>query len=411
MRRDGKTTPRGTFAWLVLIVAANLVFWGAEVATAQSQFSPALRVNDKAITAYELDQREALLRALGAPGNLASEARERLIEERLQGQAAEELELELSEEALRAGAEEFAQRSNIDADTFISTLAERGVAAETFLDFIEAGTLWREVVRVRFGPRAQVSEDEIDRALALAGQSGGARVLVSEIILPARNAEELAIAEARAAQIAGLSGFEAFSNAARNVSASPTAQRGGRIDWVPLSELPAPLRADLLTLPPGGITEPLRTPTALAIFQLRALQELPPERPTTVAVDYAEFRMPGASDAEVRALAGEVDTCDDLFGLATGLPEDRLLREVRSPSELPADVSGILAELDADEISTRLVRGNTRIILMLCGRTSEQAEALDRGTVRRRLVNARIASYANAYLAELRSDAEIIELQ
>jgi hypothetical protein len=45
---------------------------------------------------------------------------------------------------------------------------------------------------------------------------------------------------------------------------------------------------------------------------------------------------------------------------------------------------------------------------MLCGRTTEQAQDVDRGSVRRQLVNQRIVSYGAAYLAELRSDAVIV---
>lgn len=376
---------------------------------AQGQFAPLIRVNDKAITAYEFDQRVALLSALGALGNLEAEARERLIEERLQVQAAEEMDIQVSEEDIFAGIEEYAQRANTDPETFLSVLGRNGVAEDSFRTFVEAGLLWREFVRARFGPQAQISEEEVDRAVALAGRSGGARVLVSEVILPARTPEELAEAEARAAQISEIRSFEAFAAAARDYSASPTAQVGGRIDWLSLSELPPPLQTELLTLPPGGVTQPLRVPNAVAVFQLRALEELPPENLETVAVDYAAFLVPEASLEEAREVAASVDTCDDLYGVAKGLPEERLLRETLPPAQIPADIALELARLDEFETSTALTRGNVRMVLMLCGRSTEEAEALDRGAVRRQLANQRVASYAEAYLAELRADAVIVE--
>lgn len=391
------------------LLAATLLLPGG--AGAQGRFEPVIRVNDKAITAYEFEQRQLLLRALGAPGDLADEARDRLIDERLQVQAAEELGIEATEEGIRGGVEEYAQRANTDADTFLGVIARNGVAQQSFLDFVEAGVLWREVVRTRFGPRAQVSEDEVDRAIALAGTSGGARALVSEVILPARTPEELAAAEARAAEISRITSFEGFAAAARNFSAAPTAARGGRLDWLPLSELPPVLQTSFLTLPPGGVTEPLRLPNAVAVFQLRALEELPPQRPDVVGVDYAMFLVPGTDPGDATTVAARIDTCDDLYGIAQGLPEERLLRETVPPSELPRDVAAELERLDENEVSTALRRGNAQAVLMLCGRTTEQNEGLDRGEVRASLVNQRLASYAEAYLAELRADAVIVEAE
>ena len=70
-----------------------------------------------------------------------------------------------------------------------------------------------------------------------------------------------------------------------------------------------------------------------------------------------------------------------------------------------------LATLDANEVSTSVRRGSTQLLVMLCGRTTEASEAIDRAQIRRQLVNQRIESYATGYLAELRSDAQIIELE
>jgi peptidyl-prolyl cis-trans isomerase SurA len=394
---------------LCLTLAA--LFAAPHPASTQNAFSPVIRVNDKAITAYEIEQRALLLAALGAPGDLRAEARERLIDERLQVQAAETQGLEVTEEGIQNGITEFAGRANTEPDAFLAVLRNRGVAEESFRDFIEAGVLWREVVRTRFVSRAQVSEDEIDRAVALAGQEGGARVLISEIILPARNAEELARAEGIAADLQGIRSFEAFAAAARQVSASQSRQRGGRVDWLPLSRLPPPLRAQFLTMRPGETTEPLRIPNAVGVFQLRAFEELPPSQPAVVALDYAEFRIPGGSQADARQVAASVDTCDDLYGTAQGLPEDRLLRETRPPAEIPADVARELARLDDDETSIALTRGSTQLVLMLCGRTTETGADIDRSAIRSRLLNDRVRGYGAAFLAELRAEAVIVEVE
>ena len=62
--------------------------------------------------------------------------------------------------------------------------AKAGVAPQTVRDFVASGVVWRELIRGLFGPRSQVTEAEIDRALAYSTGGGGVRVLLSEIVLP-----------------------------------------------------------------------------------------------------------------------------------------------------------------------------------------------------------------------------------
>ncbi|MEO1789606.1 MAG: peptidylprolyl isomerase, partial [Pseudomonadota bacterium] len=109
--------------------------------------------------------------------------------------------------------------------------------------------------------------------------------------------------------------------------------------------------------------------------------------------------------------ASKVDTCDDLFGVARTLPQDRLVREVLPVAQIPADVLRELGALDLDEISLDLVRGDTRVLVMLCGRTNEITQGLDRGEFRAQLRNQRIASFADGFLAELLADAVIVDLR
>ena len=55
-------------------------------AVAQDLFSPVIVVNDRAVTGFELDQRQRLLQLFGTPGDLSREARTQLVEDRLKQQ-------------------------------------------------------------------------------------------------------------------------------------------------------------------------------------------------------------------------------------------------------------------------------------------------------------------------------------
>lgn len=375
----------------------------------QGAFAPRLIVNDRAITGYELDQRRAFLQVLRQPGNLDRLAREALIDDRLRLVAGDRLGITVPPEEVEAGMDEFARRANLDRAGFLAELAKGGVDPQTFRDFVEAGIVWRQVVRTRFAARATVTDAEIDRALAQSAQRGGVELLLSELILvgqPGAEAEALAFAN----ELSGtLRSQAAFAEAARQYSAAPTAAQGGALDWLPLGNLPPQIAPLVLTLAPGETSEPVPIPGGVALFQLRGLRETGLPATRAVALDWAEFLLPEtATEAEAAAVRARLDTCDDLYGVARGLPEDRLRRETRAADQVPADIALELARLDDNEVAI-LRRPGAQVVLMLCGRTIETEEAPNREEIRAQLVNRRLAAYADGYLAELRAQAIIRE--
>jgi peptidyl-prolyl cis-trans isomerase SurA len=394
-----------------LILPTLAMLAGTLPAMAQGLFTPRVIVNERVVTNYEYEQRLRMLTLFGAPGNREAEALKGLIDDRLREGAALALGIAATEEDVRTGMTEFAARANLSAEEFIAALNQAGVQTETFRDFVLAGILWREVVRARFLPRAQITETEIDRALAQSSGTAAVRVLLSEIIIPAPPGQEAA-ARARAERIRTEARGEAgFAAAARRFSAAGSASRGGRLDWIPIANLPPALAGAVLGLGPGGVSQPIDIQGAVALFQLRAIEETASREPASVVVEYAEFYLPEGPNAlaQAEAVRQQVDTCDDLYGVAEGLPEERLTRTSATMGEVPQDVGLELARLDANEISTAIVRGGARVVLMLCGRNPQIEEAPTRDAIRDQLRNQRLAAYADGYLEELRADAIIRE--
>ena len=406
-RRDRLRRPAGaTAVRAVAALGLALLALAGPVQAQSNPFRPVVEVNDRVITAWEIDQRARLLRLFRSPGDPAEAAREALIDERLQLAAADRLGIRPSPEAVEAGMAEFAGRADLSVEDFVEQIGRAGVAEATFRDFVRAGVAWREVVRARFGPRAQVTEAEIDRALALTARRGGAEALISEIVIPARTPQEQARAESLAAEIAAeVRGAAAFAAAARQYSAAPTRAEGGRVAGpVAVSDLPRGLRAQILTLAPGDVSEPVPLGNAVAVFLLRELRETGLAPPETVSVEYARFRLPDGLTA--RAAAAQVDRCDDLYGLNAGRAEAALTIETRASAEIPAEIARALARLDEGE-TTELRPGGRRELLMLCGRTALTDAEPDRAAIRARLIDQRLAAYADGFLAELRADARI----
>jgi peptidyl-prolyl cis-trans isomerase SurA len=387
---------------------------GGGVLAQGSPFAPVLLVNDLGITAFEIEQRKLFLALLRAPGDLDKEAEKALIEDRIRMSTAERMGLRLTPEQVQTGMTEFAGRAQLSLDEFITELAAVGVEPQTFRDFVEAGVAWREVVRAKFFSRVNISEAEIDRAMAPTAIRGqGTRVLISEIVLAAPPGQEDQ-AMAIATDLSRLQGEAAFADAARQVSASGSRTNGGRLDWMEVDTLPAPIRDAILTLAPGEVSAPVPAQNALVVFLLRAVDENGAIRSVPQQLDYMQVLLPGgraeATLAAAARLRGAVDRCNDIYGETRGLGADRILRATQPTAQIPRDIAAELARLDPGESSTALTRGDALVFLMLCNR--EQIAAADspaptRADVLAALQNARLSAYADDYLADLIADAII----
>lgn len=396
-----------------LVLVLNIAFVGG--ASAQGQFAPAITVNDSVISRFELDQRKRLLELFRTPGDIDQQARDGLIDDRLRKQELDRFGLELSDEALNTALEEFAGRANLDLPQFTRLLEQNGIAFETLRDFVEVGVGWRDYIRARYTREVNITDADIERAIAQRNNQGSTaiEVLLSEIIIPAppNRARQ---AQAAAERISRLRSFSAFEAAAREVSALPSRDQGGRLGWLPITNYPPQIRSILLDLRPGEVTEPLNITNGVALFQMRGVREVAQPVAAPASIDYAAYYIAGGQSQTGLRTAAEVanvvDTCDDLYGVARNQPAEVLDRKDVAPSEIPSDVALELARLDPGEVSYNLTRdnGQTLVFLMLCGRTAAGQGETDPEAVRNQIRGQRLAGFAEALLSDLRASAVII---
>ena len=395
------------------VVAVFVALVGGYSATAQGQLTPVITVNDQVITQYELTQRIRLLELFGTPGDLDEAARTALIEDRLKQQEMARFGVSASEEALRQELEAFAGRADMNLAQFTQVLAQDGIDISTLRDFVEVGVLWRDFIRGRFGREINVTDADIERAIAQRGTAPSQlEVLLSEIIIaaPPDRAER---ARTAADQIARMRSFAEFEAAARQVSALPSREDGGRLDWLPIENYPPQLQGLILDLETGEVTEPIEIPNGIALFQLRGKREAMRAAQAPQSIDYAAYYIPGGkTEAGLRQAArvrDQVDICDDLYGVARNQPAEVLDRQSAAPAAIPSDVALELARLDPGEASYNLTRdnGETLIFLMLCARENAGAGATDPGAVRNQIRGQRLATFADALLEDLRASAII----
>ncbi|MDO5648652.1 peptidylprolyl isomerase [Paracoccus sp. (in: a-proteobacteria)] len=403
------------------IALSALVAFSAPV-MAQNLFQPVVYINDQAITRYEVDQRMRFMQVIGGQGVTARAAEDALIADRLRRHAARQMGVELTPGGIEAGMEEFANRGGMDAASFTAALGRAGIEPQVFRDFVEAGTLWRGVVRARVAPRVNVTDAEVEQELRRVIETPIInRVLLSELIIPAPPGQEqqaLRLAESIVVRTTSESDFASF---ARQYSAVPSAPSGGRLDWVALDNLPPTLVPILTALQPGQSTQPLPVDGAVVIFFLRDQQGRLRPGARDQLIDYMTLRVADAGSAA--SLAANTRYCDDLY-VQAGTAAPQVTRQTVSAGAIPTLTGTALASLDPDEAAVIPAPGGGFDVVMLCSRAPALAPLPPQGTdfpvaetpstdlpnreqVREAIFNRKITAAADGLLAELRADAVI----
>ncbi len=386
-------------------------------ATAQNLFSPIITVNDEVITAYELEQRIMLLTFFNSPGDLPVLARKALIEDRLRRQELARMGVRLTPESEASALEDFAQRGNLTTEQLITVLTQNGIDEETLRDFVLTGVTWRDYIRSIYLARVTVTDQEINDALALSQtQSSSIQVLLNEIIIaaPANRPDIVEQARQAATDISEFTTTAEFESAAREVSAVPSKDQGGRLDWTDITRYPPELGKLLMTLEPGQVTPPIEIQNGIALLQMRGVREGGFSRATPATIDYAIYHIPGgrtpAALATAQEVANRVDDCGDLYTVARGQPPEMLDRIDQAPGEIPQGIALELAKLDPGEASWNLTsaNGDTLLFLMMCARNQPLPPETDIEALRRQLVGEKLGQYAEVLLQQLRANALII---
>lgn len=404
---------RGALLAVLVALLASALPGGP--ARAQSPFTAALYVNDSAITNYEIDQRRRFLEFIGAGGgDPRARAIERLIEERLQVQETRRLGLRLSPDQLNQGLAEFAARAEISVEEMLARMRRDGIDRETFIEFIRAGLLWRDLVQARFGPEIRVTEAQVEQALSIENVRPQTEVLLSEIFLPS-DPQFAEIVQQLIPQILAIPSAEEFGNAARQVSAAPSAESGGRVDnWIALENIPEPLHSQLAQARQGQILGPIEVPGAYGIFLLRARRDTRDVPAGQTELEFRRVGLPGGrSPANVARVAaiGRAEACVD-FGAAVGAAAPELAPEAVTTvtaraNELPAGLATELARLNPGQVSANLVEGGDLVVVMLCARRLVPDPRPSRDEVQMMLINRALEARAEVYLRTLRAEAEI----
>ena len=403
------------------LLATPLAFEHAPIKTgmaaAQSPFAAAVFVNDQAVTNYEIDQRARFIEFVGGAqgSDLRAQARDSLINNLLQRQEAQRLGLRASGEDIREAMDEFAARADLTAEQLSTRLREAGIEPDTFRDFVHAGLLWRELINARYGPEIRITDAQIDQALSVAAVQPVTEIQISEIFLPTDPQFAEAVSQL-IPRIQRISSIEEFGQAARQVSAAPSREQGGRVErWIPLQEAPGPIAEAFGEASIGTIIGPIDFPGAHAFFQLRARRDTREVPRGQTEYDFRRVGLPGGrspeNEARLAQIRASVDGCADLGPVAARvapeLPDGAVASITRSVGQIDSATASELGRMNPGQVSGNLVQSGELVVLMLCNRRIVAEQPPNRDQVRQMLFSRALENRADHYLRQLRAEAEI----
>ncbi len=400
----------------IAILIAFVFSQFAMTAFAKGPFSVVRMVNDAPITQFDVTQRIALLRVLGASGgDVEALAMQQLTEDRLKMQAADALGMTLQDEAYEEAFAQFASQRQSSAQGLRSQVRQAGVARESLDAFVRTGVIWRDLVGIRFRSRATPSPADLETILNYAASARQESVFIREIAIPfaergqegARNLANRIIRDVR-------NGAN-FSNFAREYSRTPTAANGGAVGWTPANRLPPIFAGQILSLTPGDVSSPIEIPAGIIIIQLVDIREEAVATDASMTISYTRLDVPigeNGSIEETQASAADLllqlDDCNSAeslfseFGPASG-------RFGPDPiSAIPPNVALALAGLDAGESAALTPTSAGVTVITLCNRAAtDDPEAI--ANLERQVFNQRMNNYASSFIQELQADAIIVD--
>lgn len=236
-------------------------------------------VNDDVITKQELDLVTNQMRSQLPKGksvsaaDLEQQALAPLIRKDLLVQAAKRANIRLSNADVNEAIEQFAAQRHMTAKELIQRIAKEGISENQLRRTMTENLLAQKIEQSEVMGKSQVSDAEIDDAIARAQQEG--RPLpppitaysyhVQHILLKNDNDITRKLIEQIAQQARSGASFEQL---ARQYSQDGSAQNGGDLGWIIDGETVPPFEAAVKSLQPGQISMPVRTQFGWHVIRL-----------------------------------------------------------------------------------------------------------------------------------------------
>jgi peptidyl-prolyl cis-trans isomerase SurA len=385
-------------------------------------------VNDDIITLQDLEERVRLV-LFSDDSSVSPELRAQITREVLKEMIQEKLKLQctkkyspkegwVSPEMERSAFSSIAKRNNMDDESFCKLLKSKNINKEVLLQQIRGNLSWIAYINARFGRFINISESEINRAVAeFKEKRNKASYYVCRMFFPVSDSRNESVVSSRANNIMQmLSNGANFNNLARQFSQSADANKGGEIGWIFHGQLSPEENAALQKMPVGGRAV-IRNSRGYVILFLRDKKEAGSSSFTTlrfvqVVVPFRESKLTkeelghienflidmrrnssGCQDFIKRARESEICAITD--------PVEIVLEEAQ-PQFRP-----MLAALPARSVGNPMAMPNGVVAICMLDRKTQKIPEPTREEIRAEKVNERLSVFADREVQDLRKKADI----
>lgn len=375
----------------------------------------AATVNDDPITYSDVRERaQMLILSLGSEPTqeqiqqLANQALEQLIDEKLQLQEAAEFEVEVTDTDIANSIENIARQSGLTREDFLNTLLQAGISPTSLENQTRAEIAWRRIMGGLYGSRIRISPTQInDQMRRIEASASKEQYQLSEIFIFAPDDAAKQETLTRAALLKEqLENGAPFQLVAQRFSAAPTAAAGGDMGWVTVDDLDEARASYISAMPGPGITDPIVSENGIYILQVRNKQT-PSE--TTSRVDLVRLTVENGSDSALSEAASSAQSCDEIEALAS---EDANLRSVRlddlNVSDLGPEGRSMVEQTAIGESTDIFATSGTIAVMFICDRDEGVANMPTRAQMEDRLYGQQLGMISERSLRNLRREATII---
>jgi peptidyl-prolyl cis-trans isomerase SurA len=360
-------------------------------------------VNDDIISGLDLKSRSDLI-ILSSQLPNTDDVRQRiqpqvlrtLIDDRLKLQEARRQKISVSDAEINDAIAEIEKRNQMKRGDMFGLLDHYQIDRSTLRLQIEAELAWRKVVQDQMRAGITIGDDMVDDAIRrIDSNKGKPEYLVSEIFLAMSSGKSAAevrdLAQRLHQQIVDGANF---SELARSFSQSASAAQGGNLGWVLEDQLDPGISDAVKAMPSGQISDPLQGVDGFYIIGLRGkrLSEGLPSPDITLTLQQVFVPLAGADHSErtqlAQNIAAQSKSCSDMeaAGKKLGSPQSGQLANVKLAS-LPPAIRDAIKDLQNGQTSGPIPVGDGLVVLMVCERKGDVANAEVRARVENMLLN------------------------
>jgi peptidyl-prolyl cis-trans isomerase SurA len=392
-------------------------------------------VNEGVVLQSQLDNQSTLitdrLREQGSqlpPADVIREqVLERLILQEIQVQRATRLGVQVPDEMLNEALRDVAERNKIPFEQMPVALEQQGIDYASYREEMRREIMLTLLRQRDVYPRIYVSPRELEQALERDASQAGVNTEfdVSHILLSlaeSATAEEMAKVEALARDIRrrAVEG-EDFGQLALAYSKAQSALERGKLGWRRMNQLPQFIGDLVAGMEPGGVSEPVRTPTGFHIVRLDGTRggESGPVMVEQIHARHILMRPNEVQDdattrQRLAAIRDRILAGEDFGALASVTSEDPGSASRggdlgwSSPGTFDPEFERVLSGLETEEISEPFrTQFGWHIVQLLGRRTHDQSDELRRQRVLTALRESKVDEETELWLRRLRDEAYV----